>query len=217
MNERRVVAFEALVRTQEPSLPHGGAIMEMAEKLGRVRETERRIRRAVRGVVNRLPDDTMLLVNLHPSALDDPQLLEDAAALSASPGRVAFEITERARLKPEGPGWDAIRALRERGHRIAVDDLGAGYAGLTSLVTLQPDIVKLDMELIRNVDTSPTRSKLVSALIALARQLDVRVISEGVESIAECRHLMSLGCDWMQGYLFAKPGPPFPEVRWPAV
>ena len=72
------------------------------------------------------------------------------------------------------------------------------------------------MELIRNVDTSPTRSKLVSALLALARQLDIRVIAEGVESLAECLHLAGLGCDWMQGYLFARPGEPFPEVSWPA-
>ena len=141
-----------------------------------------------------------LLVNLHPSALEDPDLIADDAPLSANPGRVAFEITERARLDPNG---------------IAVDDLGAGYAGLTSLVTLQPDIVKLDMELIRNVDTSPTRSKLVASLVALTRQLEVRVIAEGVESMAECQHLLSLGCDWMQGYFFARPDTPFPVVSWP--
>ena len=164
----------------------------------------------------RLPDDAMLLVNLHPSALEDPDLLAEDSPLARYPDRVAFEITERARLKPEGPAWDAIRALRQRGHRIAVDDLGAGYAGLTSLVTLQPDIVKLDMELIRNVDTSPTRSKLVASLVALSRQLDVRVIAEGVESMAECQHLLELGCDWMQGYFFARPGTPFPVVNWPA-
>jgi EAL domain-containing protein (putative c-di-GMP-specific phosphodiesterase class I) len=215
LRQRRVVAFEALVRTKEPSLPHGGAIIEMAEKLGRVREIERRIRRAAAHVVEKLPSDTMLLVNLHPSALDDPDLIAEDAVLSAHPSRVAFEITERARLKPEGPAWDAIRALRSRGHRIAVDDLGAGYAGLTSLVTLQPDIVKLDMELIRNVDTSPTRSKLVASLVALSQQLDVRVIAEGVESRAECDHLVALGCDWMQGYYFARPGMPFPSVSWP--
>lgn len=215
--ERRVVAYEALVRAREPSLPHGGAIMELAERLGRVREIERRIRRAAAEVAAALPDGAQLLVNLHPSALDDPELLDPDAPLSAHPSRVAFEITERARLKAEGPAWDAIRALRERGHQIAVDDLGAGYAGLTSLVTLQPDIVKLDMELIRNVNASPTRSKLVGSLAALARQLDVRVIAEGVESEDECRHLVTLGCDWMQGYFFARPAAPFPEVAWPTV
>ena len=216
VRERRIVAFEALVRTREPSLPHGGAIMELAERLGRVREIERHIRRTAADVAEKLPDGTHLLVNLHPSALDDPDLVADDAPLSRHASRVAFEITERARLKPEGAAWDAIRALRQRGHRIAVDDLGAGYAGLTSLVTLQPDIVKLDMELIRNVDTSPTRSKLVASLVALSRQLEVRVIAEGVESAAECEHLLSVGCDWMQGYFFARPAQPFPAVTWPA-
>jgi EAL domain-containing protein (putative c-di-GMP-specific phosphodiesterase class I) len=216
VRERRTIAFEALVRSREPQLPHGGAIMELAERLGRVREIERLIRVHAGDVAARLPDDTMLLVNLHPSALEDPDLLAEDSPLARYPDRVAFEITERARLKPEGPAWDAIRALRQRGHRIAVDDLGAGYAGLTSLVTLQPDIVKLDMELIRNVDTSPTRSKLVASLVALSKQLDVRVIAEGVESAAECQHLLGLGCDWMQGYFFARPGTPFPLVNWPA-
>jgi EAL domain-containing protein (putative c-di-GMP-specific phosphodiesterase class I) len=216
VRERRTIAFEALVRSREPQLPHGGAIMELAERLGRVREIERLIRVHAGEVAARLPDDTMLLVNLHPSALEDPDLLAEDSPLARFPDRVAFEITERARLKPEGPAWDAIRALRQRGHRIAVDDLGAGYAGLTSLVTLQPDIVKLDMELIRNVDTSPTRSKLVASLVALSKQLDVRVIAEGVESAAECQHLLGLGCDWMQGYFFARPGTPFPLVNWPA-
>lgn len=215
VRERRAVAFEALVRTREPSLPHGGAIMELAERLGRVREIERLIRAAAADVADKLPDGTQLLVNLHPSALDDPDLVASDAPLSSRPSRVTFEITERARLKAEGPASDAIRTLRQRGHHIAVDDLGAGYAGLTSLVTLQPDIVKLDMELIRNVDTSPTRSKLVSSLVALSRQLEVRVIAEGVESAAECQHLLTLGCDWMQGYYFARPGTPFPPVNWP--
>jgi EAL domain-containing protein (putative c-di-GMP-specific phosphodiesterase class I) len=217
VRERRVVAFEALVRCREPELPHGGAIMELAERLGRVREIERKIRAVAGEVAAQLPGDAMLLVNMHPSALEDPDLLAEDSPLARHPDRVAFEITERAAFKPEGAAYDAVRALRQRGHRIAVDDLGAGYAGLTSLVTLQPDIVKLDMELIRNVDTSPTRSKLVASLVALlSRQLDVRVIAEGVESMAECQHLLSLGCDWMQGYFFARPGMPFPSVRWPA-
>jgi EAL domain-containing protein (putative c-di-GMP-specific phosphodiesterase class I) len=216
VRERRVVAFEALVRSREPQLPHGGAIMDLAERVGRVREIERTIRAAAGDVAEHLPDGAQLLVNLHPSALEDPDLLAEDSPLARHPNRVAFEITERARFKPEGPACDAIRTLRERGHRIAVDDLGAGYAGLTSLVTLQPDIVKLDMELIRNVDTSPTRSKLVASLVALARQLEVRVIAEGVESMAECQHLLSLGCDWMQGYFFARPSTPFPAVSWPA-
>jgi EAL domain-containing protein (putative c-di-GMP-specific phosphodiesterase class I) len=215
VRERRVVAFEALVRSREPSLPHGGAIMELAERLGRVREIERCIRKSAAEVAESLPEGATLLVNLHPSALEDPDLIADDAPLSANPARVAFEITERARLNPNGIAVDTIRTLRQRGHRIAVDDLGAGYAGLTSLVTLQPDIVKLDMELIRNVDTSPTRSKLVASLVALTRQLEVRVIAEGVESMAECQHLLSLGCDWMQGYFFARPDTPFPDVSWP--
>jgi EAL domain-containing protein (putative c-di-GMP-specific phosphodiesterase class I) len=100
------------------------------------------------------------------------------------------------------------------GYRIAVDDLGAGYAGLTSLVELDPDVVKLDMALIRDIDRDPRKRRVVASLVRLCTELDRLVIAEGVERQGELEVLRELGCDLIQGYLLARPGPPFPEVRW---
>jgi EAL domain-containing protein (putative c-di-GMP-specific phosphodiesterase class I) len=102
--------------------------------------------------------------------------------------------------------------LRELGYRIAIDDLGAGYAGLSSIVQLQPEIIKLDMALVRGVDADATRQKLVHAMVSLCDEMNIQVIAEGVETPAERDTLSLLGADMMQGYLFAKPGPPFPEA-----
>ncbi len=215
LNERRVVAYEALVRTREPKLPHGGAIMEAAERLGRVRQIERQIRGAIGDLVKRLPRGRKLLVNLHPDALDDPELVSESSPLAGFTNEIVFEVTERAKLKTGSAAWRALETLRERGHLIALDDLGAGYAGLNSLFSLKPDIVKIDMELVRNVHQSPPRAKLISSVVAVCAQLGTRVIAEGVETAEESACLAELGCDWLQGYYFGRPVAPFADVAWP--
>jgi EAL domain-containing protein (putative c-di-GMP-specific phosphodiesterase class I) len=100
------------------------------------------------------------------------------------------------------------------GFRIAVDDLGAGYAGLTSFAMLEPELVKLDMTLVRDIDRSPTKQKLVRSVAGLCKELGMMVVGEGVETAAERDVLISCGCDLLQGYLFAKPDRPFPGHRW---
>ena len=100
------------------------------------------------------------------------------------------------------------------GFRIAIDDLGAGYAGLTSFATLEPEFVKLDMSLVRDVDKNPTKKKLVRSMTSLCRDLGMLVVAEGVETLAERDVLVEAGCDLLQGYLLAKPGKPFPEFAW---
>ena len=159
VREHKVIAYEALVRSREPRLPHGGAIMEAAEQLGQIKRIERQIRGVLGDVARDLPSGQLLLVNLHPDTLDDPDLVSTTSPLAPYAASVVFEITERARLKADGPGWRALQTLRSRGHRIALDDLGAGYAGLNSLFSLKPDIVKIDMELVRDVHKSPPRAK----------------------------------------------------------
>jgi EAL domain-containing protein (putative c-di-GMP-specific phosphodiesterase class I) len=105
-----------------------------------------------------------------------------------------------------------IAALREIGFRIAVDDLGAGYAGLTSFALLEPEIVKLDMTLVRDVHQSATKRKLIRSMAELCKDMGMLVVAEGVETVEERDCLVELGCDLLQGYYFAKPGKPFPEI-----
>jgi EAL domain-containing protein (putative c-di-GMP-specific phosphodiesterase class I) len=107
-----------------------------------------------------------------------------------------------------------VARLREMGFRIAIDDLGAGYAGLTSFAMLEPEFVKLDVSIIRDVHVSPVKQKLVGSMTALCKDMGITVIAEGIEAVAERDCLRSLGCDLLQGYLLARPGRAFPEIAW---
>ena len=107
-----------------------------------------------------------------------------------------------------------VAALKELGFRIAMDDMGAGYAGLTSFAMLEPEYVKIDLGLVRNVDSEAIKQTLIRTIVRLAEDLHIDVIAEGVETRAEAETLASIGCPLLQGYLFARPAPPFVAVTW---
>jgi EAL domain-containing protein (putative c-di-GMP-specific phosphodiesterase class I) len=100
-----------------------------------------------------------------------------------------------------------LQKLRALGFQVAIDDLGEGYAGLTSLARVQPEFVKLDMSLVRGVDQLAANRRIVRSTLRLCRELHANVIAEGVETNAERDALVGLGCDLLQGYLFARPQP----------
>jgi EAL domain-containing protein (putative c-di-GMP-specific phosphodiesterase class I) len=206
--------YEALMRSDEPSLPHPGAILDAAERLGRVMELGSIVRaRAAEGLRNAAPD-ALLFVNLHSRDLLDDALFAANQPLTAIASRVVLEITERAALDDVEDARERVAQLRKLGFRIAVDDLGAGYAGLTSFVTLEPEFVKLDMSLVRDIDQQPTKRSLVRSVTMLCRELGLDVVAEGVETRAERDVVIDCGCDLVQGYLVARPGKPFPTPVW---
>jgi EAL domain-containing protein (putative c-di-GMP-specific phosphodiesterase class I) len=128
---------------------------------------------------------------------------------------VVLELTERASLDRVAGLQTRMAKLRELGFRIALDDLGAGYAGLSSFTLLQPDYVKLDASLIRSVDASPQKRSIVRAMLQLAAgDLNLKAICEGVETAAERDTLVALGGDLLQGYLFARPNRGFVDPQW---
>ena len=100
---------------------------------------------------------------------------------------------------------DSASVLRFHGYSLAVDDLGAGYAGLTSFVTLEPEIVKIDMSLVRGIDASRTRREIVASIVRLCEELDIRVVAEGIETPEELRIVHALGCQYAQGYHLGRP------------
>jgi EAL domain-containing protein (putative c-di-GMP-specific phosphodiesterase class I)/ActR/RegA family two-component response regulator len=204
--DKVVFGYEALVRSAQPALNNPALLIDAAERLGRVPDLGRRIRRAVAESLQTAPPDTLIFANLHALDLTDDDLFDASAALSANAGRVVLEITERCSLHRIPDVRVRIGRLRKLGFRIAVDDLGAGYAGLSSFSQLEPDIAKLDMSLVRGIDTSPRKASLVRTMIAVCRQeLDTLVVCEGVETIAERDALEELGADLLQGYLFGRP------------
>ncbi len=212
---RTVFAYEALLRSDEPSLRAPADLLDAAERLGRVHDLGRRVRETVARSASKARADALLFVNLHSVDLDDSELLSPSSPLAEIATRVVLEITERASLEGVRDLGTKVGKLRQLGFRIAVDDLGAGYAGLSSFSQLDPEFVKLDMSLIRGVDVSTRKRSVVRAMAQLCRkELAIQVISEGVETAQERDVLAQEGCDLLQGYLFAKPDRGFPEPRW---
>lgn len=213
-SDRSVFGFEALLRTTEPTLPTPGAILDAAERLTRLQELGRLIRERAAQPLQNSPQEGFLFVNLHTRDLLDPTLTDRNAALTRIASRVVLEITERASLDEIKDARSTVADLRALGFRIAIDDLGAGYAGLTSFALLEPEIVKFDMSLVRDVHKYPTKQKLIRSMAALCKDMGMMVVGEGVETVEERTALTDLGCDLLQGYLFARPGRPFPPIQW---
>ena len=202
---RGVFGYEALLRSAEPSLPSPPEILDAAERLGRLRDLGRAIRQHVATDAAQAPPEALLFVNLHAADLMDDMLYDRSISLGKFAGRVVLEITERASLDIVRNVEPRIAKLKQMGFRLAVDDLGAGYAGLTSFTKLEPAIAKIDMSLVRGIDAHPQKRSIVRSVVRLCEELGMLVVAEGVEKPAERDALVELGCDLLQGYLFARP------------
>lgn len=202
---QRTVGFEALMRCKEPSMPTPGAVLEAAERLDRIHELGRRVRERVAASFVPPAPDGMIFVNLHAAELSDPELYSEKSPLSQIAQNVVLEITERSALEDVAETRERAAALRKLGYRIAIDDLGAGYAGLTSFANLEPEVVKLDMSLVRGIEDSPVRYRIVEGITDLCRSLSMKVVAEGIETQPEFDQIQQLGCDYLQGYLFGRP------------
>jgi EAL domain-containing protein (putative c-di-GMP-specific phosphodiesterase class I) len=215
LKDHSVVGQEALLRTTSDEIRSPGAFFELAERTGHVRDLGRSIRAAIATTANHRSPGTDIFVNLHPTDILDPRLYSSDESLLPYANHVVLEITERDAIKDANGVRERLAYLRKCGFRVAVDDLGSGYSGLNYLALLEPDIVKLDMALTRDVHKIPVKQKLVEAMCALSHDLGATIVAEGVECVEEQEVLVNLGCDFLQGYLYAKPGKAFPEVRWP--
>jgi len=131
--------------------------------------------------------------------------------------RLIFEITENEQLVDKEHLKCIIKEYRRQGFQTAIDDFGAGYSGLNLLAEFQPDIVKLDMALLRHIDQDPVRKAIVTGILGVCRALQIEIIAEGIETAAEYQALREMGVSYFQGYLFARPQyEQLPPVNWPA-
>jgi len=199
---------ELLLRSTTPRLPDPPAVLEAAERLGRVRDVGRVVRRLAAGVA--VPLGTCLFVNVHSLELEDEELHSRQGPLTSSAKDVVLEVTERGRIDAVSDLTRRVARLRSLGYRIAVDDFGAGYAALNSFASLRPDIAKLDMALVRSVDRDPYRRRLVTSVTSMCRDLGILLVAEGIETEAEKATLIELGCDLLQGFLIGAPQPVTP-------
>lgn len=165
-------------------------------------------------------DGAGLSINFLPNAVYEPRAcirvtLEAAMRTGLPTEAVIFEFTENETIDTAHL-LNILRSYRAMGFRTAIDDFGAGYAGLGLLTKFQPDIVKLDMDLVRGIDADPVKRAVVRHTLNLLADLGVQPVCEGIETAAEYRVLRDLGVTLMQGYLFARPvlnG--LAEVVWP--
>ncbi|HYP76360.1 MAG TPA: EAL domain-containing response regulator [Polyangiaceae bacterium] len=204
-------AQEALMRSEEPDLPTPHAVLKAAERVDRLRDLGGTMRRLT-ALDLAATQDTLFFVNLHPADLIDDALYDAGSPLTPFAQRVVLEITERASLTHISGLRDRVARLRELGYRIALDDLGAGYAGLTSFTQLEPEFVKLDMELIRDIHQNDMKRKIVRSMVELCHDMGKSIIAEGVETKEEMQALVDLDCDLLQGYLLGRPGKGTPTV-----
>ncbi|MEI9948017.1 MAG: EAL domain-containing protein [Pseudomonadota bacterium] len=197
-------AHEALMRSDEPDLPNPQAVLKAAERIDRLQDLGGTMRRLT-ALDLAATEESIFFVNLHPEDLIDEALYEPSSLLTPFAKRVVLEITERASLEHIGNVRDRVARLRALGFRIALDDLGAGYAGLTSFAQLEPEFVKLDMELIRGIHQNDMKRKIVRSMVELCHDMGKSIIAEGVEVPEEKQVLVDLNCDLLQGYLLGRP------------
>lgn len=206
-------ACEALMRSREKGMESPLAILDAADRTSKLDQVGRAVRELAPQPV--VADDTsvMLFVNLHARDLSCDDLIDTSTPLGRLSRRVVLEITERAALDDLRAAKERVDVLRTLGFRVAIDDLGAGYSGLTSIAELAPEFVKIDMSLIRHLDKLTTKQRLVRAIADACHDMGSIVIAEGIETVDEMLAARDLGVDLLQGFLLGRPGPSFAPPR----
>jgi EAL domain-containing protein (putative c-di-GMP-specific phosphodiesterase class I) len=202
LEREAIVSFEALARFgAEPERPPSAWFSEAAE-LGLGVELELSALEAALRRLDDLPEDTDLAVNASPGTVLSPRFVE---LLEPVAERIVIEITEHVQVDDYDVLVDALAPLRARGARVAIDDVGAGFASLRHILLLRPDIVKLDVSLTHDIADDPVRATLASSLVDFARKIESRVTAEGIETREELDLLRGIGVSYGQGYYLGRP------------
>ena len=215
---RSVYAHEALVRG--PGDQSAQAILSRVNNDNRY-AFDQACRVCAVELAARLQAPGFVSINFLPNAVYQPATCIRATLAAAErvgfpTNRLIFEITENEKLVDKEHLKGIIREYRKQGFKTAIDDFGAGYSGLNLLAEFQPDLIKLDMDLVRQIDADPVRQAIVQGILGVCRTLQIEVIAEGIESKQELDCLQWMGVRYMQGFLLARPMfEGLPEVLWP--
>jgi EAL domain-containing protein (putative c-di-GMP-specific phosphodiesterase class I) len=206
----RVWGYEALVRGCNGE--SAGSILDRVTPETVYRFDQAARVRAIELAGRLFPSDdrTRLSINFMPNAVYEPAAcirssLEAARRAGFAHDRIMFEFTENEKFHDTAHVARIVAEYRKQGFLTALDDFGAGFAGLSLLANFQPDLIKIDMDLLRGIDTDRRRQTIVAGLIGIARELGIAVIAEGIETKAELETLRTLGATLFQGYYFARP------------
>lgn len=205
---RSIFGYEALVRGMNNESAHS--------VISRVNDDNRYVfdqlcRIKAIALAARLELDSMLSINFLPNAIYQPErcirtTLEAAEQHHFPTEKIMFEFTEAEKISDSKHIKRIVQYYHQLGFKTATDDFGSGYSGLNLLADFQTDIVKLDMELIRNIDDNQTRQTIVRHCLNMFKDLNITALAEGIETLQEYYWLRDAGIELMQGYLFARPG-----------
>ncbi|BDQ32781.1 diguanylate phosphodiesterase [Pseudodesulfovibrio portus] len=213
-----ILGWEALARGPEGSAFRSPVMLfETAEQLGRLFALEKQCREAAFQNVGELKDGQKLFLNIHPKTMADPaftpgQTLALMEQAGLTPNHIVFEITERHSVQDFDLFYRTLDHYRSQGFQVAVDDAGAGYAGLSLIAELQPDYIKLDKSLITDIHKDPVKRALVETTVTFADKIGSRIIGEGIESKAQAICLKDIGVHCGQGFFLARPAVPKPCI-----
>jgi EAL domain-containing protein (putative c-di-GMP-specific phosphodiesterase class I) len=204
----RLIGYEALSRFNTDPRRTPDAWFNQAARCGRGLALEIAAIKAALAAGGR-PPGTYLSLNFSPSALSSPKIM---GILPKNMSDIVVEVTEHELASDDGGLESGLAKMRARGARIAVDDAGAGYAGLNQVMRVQPDLIKLDRSLIEGVHADGAKSALVEFFVMFARRVGASVCTEGIETLDELRTLLNLGVTYGQGYLLGRPAEPWAQV-----
>ncbi len=209
------VGYEALARGPAGSAHQMPAnLFEIASEADMVFELDRSCRKRALAAARAMPLGAKLFVNVFPSCMYDPEfqgakLIRLLEGLGLSPERIVLEINEKYAIENYTLFVEALQNLTRVGFEIAIDDIGAGYSGLEKIAHLNPRYLKLDMQLVKDIDSSYIRREMARAFKSFADKMDATIIAEGIEREEELRTLVELGVAWGQGFLLGRPADGF--------
>ena len=203
-------AYEALVRSRTEMFPDPPSLLSAALEA----KVIGRLGRVIREIAAGECPDAPLFVNIHPSELDDSWLVRPDDPIFAHEHAIYLEITESVPLTHFRFCHGVLREVRSRGALLAVDDLGAGYSNLKYIADLNPEVVKIDRELIAGLRLNSRLQKLLKAIVRLCNDMGAQVVCEGIETYDELVAAQDAGAQLGQGYYLARPATPRPTYDW---
>lgn len=215
----QTIAYEALTRGPAGSqFEFPDRLFNVAEEAGLLYPLERLCRRSAIHYAVTMPITARLFVNISPQILEDPEFAAGVTrdmleTEGIAPSRVVLEITERHAIKDFEIFKVALEHYRRQGFSIAVDDAGAGHSSLRVVAALRPEVIKIDLSLVRDIDRDRAKHALVSALVTFAKRIDALVLAEGIETEAELNTLIEIGVPFGQGFLLGRPKPTFTTLE----
>ena len=212
LTDGRPAGFELLARVPRDWVVPPDRLFAAARRLGLSARLQAAVNERALELLAQVPDGCFLTVNLDPSDLAEADVVGpflDQPVLTP----LVVEVTERVWPEHSGPAEDALSELRSRGALLAVDDVGAGFAGLTQISRLRPEMVKLDQALVADLGADPAAELVVDALGRLCGQLDAWVVAEGIERPDQLSVLVRLGVPLGQGFLLGRGEQPWPDVH----